>query len=86
MAVVIVVDDWYLLQLRHNKQGIFFPNHWGCFGGRLEPSESAEAALCWELDEDSISGSIRPGFPKPSVIWSCASGSSAWSSSAIAAW
>ena len=79
MVVVIVVDDRYRLQPCHNKQGVFFPNHWACFGGRLEcypacnvckpidrlePSENAEAALCWELDEDSI----RPGFPKTSVI------------------
>jgi len=52
VAAVIVVDDCYLLQLRDDKQGIFFPNHWGCFGGGLEQGESAVAGLYRELEEE----------------------------------
>jgi 8-oxo-dGTP pyrophosphatase MutT (NUDIX family) len=52
-AALIVVDNGqYLLQLRDQKSGIFFPGHWGLFGGAIEPGESSEAALHRELGEE----------------------------------
>jgi 8-oxo-dGTP pyrophosphatase MutT (NUDIX family) len=53
VAAIIVVDRaGYLLQLRDNKPEIFFPGHWGLFGGAIDPGEDAEAALGRELDEE----------------------------------
>ena len=52
-AAVIVLDDGrYLLQLRDNKEGIFFPGHWGLFGGGVEMGEQPVAALRRELKEE----------------------------------
>ena len=53
VAAILVVDRaGYLLQLRDNKPEIFFPGHWGLFGGAIDPGETAEAALARELDEE----------------------------------
>lgn len=53
-AVALIVDEFgrYLVQLRDESSKIFFPNHWGCFGGALEAGESFEAALERELHEE----------------------------------
>ncbi|MCX7170344.1 MAG: NUDIX domain-containing protein [Proteobacteria bacterium] len=52
-AAIIVFDDGrYLLQLRDNKQGIFFPGHWGLFGGGVESGEQPIDALRRELKEE----------------------------------
>jgi 8-oxo-dGTP pyrophosphatase MutT (NUDIX family) len=51
-AAIIVVGLEYLLQLRDNKPGIFFPGHWGCFGGASEPGETGAQALARELSEE----------------------------------
>ena len=52
-AAVIVLDDArYLLQLRDQKPGIFYPGHWGLFGGAIDPGETPEAALRRELREE----------------------------------
>ncbi len=52
-AAVIVLDDGrYLLQLRDDKPGIFFPGHWGLFGGGVEPGERPADALRRELREE----------------------------------
>jgi len=45
-------DGRYLLQLRDNKSGIFFPGHWGLFGGGIESEEEPEAGLVRELMEE----------------------------------
>lgn len=53
VAGLIVLDDGrYLCQLRSQKSGIFYPDHWGLFGGAVEPEESAEAGLKRELQEE----------------------------------
>jgi 8-oxo-dGTP pyrophosphatase MutT (NUDIX family) len=51
-ALIIFEDNRYLLQLRDQKPGIFFPGHWGLFGGATEPNESPEAAVRREMREE----------------------------------
>jgi 8-oxo-dGTP pyrophosphatase MutT (NUDIX family) len=53
-AVALIVDEEgrYLVQLRDAKPTIFFPDHWGCFGGALEPGETDEHCLEREIDEE----------------------------------
>lgn len=51
-AAILTINGEYLLQLRDSKRGIFFPNHWGCFGGGAEPGESVEQALVREINEE----------------------------------
>src|SRR5262249_26777646 len=53
VAAVIVLDDRrYLLQLRDQKPGIFYPGHWGLFGGAIDASETPDNALRRELREE----------------------------------
>ena len=42
----------YLMQLRDQKSGIFFPGHWGLFGGAIDPGEAPEITLRRELKEE----------------------------------
>jgi 8-oxo-dGTP pyrophosphatase MutT (NUDIX family) len=53
-AVGLIVCDngRYLMQLRSQKPGIFYPGHWGLFGGAVDPGETADAALSRELREE----------------------------------
>jgi 8-oxo-dGTP pyrophosphatase MutT (NUDIX family) len=52
-AIIVGADGRYLLQLRDDKPGIFYPGHWGCFGGAIEKSDaSVEEALLRELAEE----------------------------------
>jgi 8-oxo-dGTP pyrophosphatase MutT (NUDIX family) len=52
-AVILAPDCRYVLQLRDAKRGIFFPEHWGFFGGGMEQSDPDLAAgLCRELQEE----------------------------------
>ena len=51
-AALIIVGGEYLLQLRDNKHGIFFPGHWGCFGGASDPGENPQQTLVRELGEE----------------------------------
>lgn len=52
VAAIITVKGDYLLQLRDNIPGIFFPGHWGCFGGGVDPGEALETAVARELNEE----------------------------------
>lgn len=51
-ALIVLKDGRYLMQLRDQKPGIFYPGHWGLFGGGMEPGETVEAALARELEEE----------------------------------
>lgn len=51
-AIIVLDDSRYLLQLRDNKAGIFFPGHWGLFGGGVEEGEQPIDALRRELKEE----------------------------------
>lgn len=53
-AVALIVDEQgrYLVQLRDAKPTIFFPDHWGCFGGAVELGETDEGCLARELEEE----------------------------------
>ena len=52
VALIILGDGRYLLQLRDQKPGVFYPGHWGLFGGAIEPGETPELALRRELQEE----------------------------------
>jgi 8-oxo-dGTP pyrophosphatase MutT (NUDIX family) len=52
VALIVLEDGRYLLQHRDQIPGIFYPGHWGLFGGAVEPGESPGAALRRELSEE----------------------------------
>ena len=39
--IVVGADGHYLMQLRDQKAGIFYPGHWGLFGGAIDPGCNA---------------------------------------------
>jgi 8-oxo-dGTP pyrophosphatase MutT (NUDIX family) len=51
-ALIVLEDGSYLLQHRDQMPGIFYPGHWGLFGGAIEPGETPSAALRRELSEE----------------------------------
>jgi len=51
-AIITVEDGRYLMQLRDDIPRIFYPGHWGCFGGAVGPGEDRMAALRRELAEE----------------------------------
>lgn len=52
VAIIVLDDGRYLMQLRDDKPGIFYPDHWGLFGGAVEEGETTEEALRRELREE----------------------------------
>ena len=51
-ALLLHEDGRYIMQLRDAKEEIFYPGHWGCFGGAVERDEDPPAALRRELREE----------------------------------
>ena len=53
-AVAILLDESgrYLLQRRDDMPRIWYPGHWGFFGGAIEPGEDALQAVIRELVEE----------------------------------
>jgi 8-oxo-dGTP pyrophosphatase MutT (NUDIX family) len=51
-AILRDAQGRYLLQLRDDIPGIWYPGHWGLFGGAIEAGESAPQALARELEEE----------------------------------
>lgn len=53
-AVAILLDarGRYLLQRRDDIPRIWYPGHWGFFGGAIEPGEGPSEALMRELREE----------------------------------
>ena len=51
-AILLDRQGRYLLQHRDDKDGIWFPDHWGFFGGAIETGEAPRAALGRELAEE----------------------------------
>lgn len=52
VALIVVDGARYLMQLRDQKPGIFYPGHWGLFGGAIDDGEVPESALIRELAEE----------------------------------
>ena len=53
VAAIVVVDrDCYLMQLRDDIPGIWYPGHWGLFGGAVDAGEDEMSALRRELREE----------------------------------
>lgn len=61
-AAVIVVDGRYLMQLRDDRPGIYYPGHWGLFGGAVEPGETPLDALRRELMEEIALSDFEPVY------------------------
>ena len=51
-AILLAVDGRYVLQLRDDFPHIWYPGHWGLFGGSIDPGESELEALRRELHEE----------------------------------
>ncbi len=53
VAALLILDDGrYVMQLRDALPHIFYPGHWGCFGGAVGLGEAPLAALERELEEE----------------------------------
>jgi 8-oxo-dGTP pyrophosphatase MutT (NUDIX family) len=51
-AIIVAEDGRYLMQLRDDIPRIFYPGHWGCFGGAVGEGEDPAQALMRELEEE----------------------------------
>ena len=51
-ALLVLQDGRYVMQLRDRLPSIFYPGHWGCFGGAVCDGELPLAALERERDEE----------------------------------
>lgn len=51
-ALLLLEDGRYVMQLRDAKPHIFYPDHWGCFGGAVNEGEDPLRTLRRELQEE----------------------------------
>jgi 8-oxo-dGTP pyrophosphatase MutT (NUDIX family) len=51
-AIICVEAEGYLMQLRDARPDIWYPDHWGLFGGGIDPGEDPLQALQRELYEE----------------------------------
>ena len=51
-ALIVDEDSRLCLQLRDERNDIFFPGLWGLFGGSVESNETPSEALCREIEEE----------------------------------
>ena len=51
-AIIALSGKRYLMQLRDQKPNIFYPGHWGVFGGAIDPGETSGEGLQRELQEE----------------------------------
>src|SRR5213592_4872095 len=51
-ALLVLEDERYLLQLRDDIPNIWYPGHWGLFGGAVDAGEDEITALRRELREE----------------------------------
>lgn len=51
-AILVLEDGHYIMQLRDAIPDIFYPDHWGCFGGAVNDGEEPLQALHRELREE----------------------------------
>ncbi len=52
VALIVVDEKHYLMQRRDQKPGIFYPGHWGLFGGAQDDGEERFETLRRELLEE----------------------------------
>jgi 8-oxo-dGTP pyrophosphatase MutT (NUDIX family) len=52
VGLIVLPEGRYLMQLRSQKARIFYPDHWGLFGGAVDPGEEPDEALGRELQEE----------------------------------
>ena len=51
-AILLLEDDRYVMQLRDDRPDIWYPGHWGLFGGGVDSGEDRTEALRRELREE----------------------------------
>ena len=51
-ALLMLADGRYIMQLRDIEPHIFYPGHWGLFGGAVDDGETEAQALKRELSEE----------------------------------
>jgi 8-oxo-dGTP pyrophosphatase MutT (NUDIX family) len=51
-AIIQIEDGRYLMQHRDSTPEIWYPDHWGCFGGAVHNGEDPQGALRREVYEE----------------------------------